>query len=222
MDKVISRDMLVSALEIYENKMLDSAAEESFVPSKAFDKKMKKLIGSQTSLYGKLTLTKSRKVITVFAAALIVLLSALSVGAIRETILSFFVERGDYRVIEYNTENDTNAPKTLKSLYSPTSIPKGYTLTDKGGDDFHAYRVFSKGELFISLKQFTKSAYKSAFDLKSMDKERFGGIDFVVQTEDDSVVLIWEKDGYVFEMSGFVSKEELLNTACSLEKEGDD
>ena len=119
MDNVISNETLIKALEIYENKMLSSVDEREFETSEKFEKKMRTLLRAQTSVYRRVTLTKTRKVITAFAAALIILVSALSVGAIRETILSFFVERGDVRVIEYNTENGKDYPKALNKRRFP-------------------------------------------------------------------------------------------------------
>ena len=49
-----------------------------------------------------------------------------------------------------------------------------------------------------------------------MEKEVYEGVSFVVQQSDDSTVLIWEKDGYVFEMTGFEEKVELFKAAVSL------
>ena len=216
MDNVISNETLIKALEIYENKMLSSVDEREFETSEKFEKKMRTLLRAQTSVYRRVTLTKTRKVITAFAAALMILVSALSVGAIRETILSFFVERGDVRVIEYNTENGKDYPKALNKLYALSYLPKGYKLTDSGSDSLHSYMVYTRGDDFLSLEQFTKDSYKSASDLETMEKEVYEGVSFVVQQSDDSTVLIWEKDGYVFEMTGFEEKVELFKAAVSL------
>lgn len=222
MDNVITREMLCGALEIYENEMLESLNEESFETSKEFEKKMQSLLKSRDSLYHRLTLTKARKVITAFAAALVVLLCALSVGAIRESILSFFVDRGNVKVIEYNTEDSSDYPRVIGSTYTPGYLPQGYALSDSSSDDLRSYKLYVNGEDFLSIEQFTKSSYKSAFDLDTMEKESYQGIDFVVQTSSDSTVLIWEMDGYVFEMTGFIDKSELFKAAASLkpDKEG--
>lgn len=219
MDNIINEKMLKSALELYENNWLDSLSENKFETSQHFEKSMQSLIDSQSSVYRKMTLTKTRKVIAVLAAALVVLLSALSVSAIRETILSFFVNRGDVRVLEYDLSESADYPKSIETAYSLTAVPEGYALSDSADEDKYSYRLYTRGDDFLSVEQFTKDSYKSASDLDSMQKEEYDGTEYVVQNDDGAFVLIWEKDGYVFEMTGFLEKSEMFSAAASVEPE---
>jgi hypothetical protein len=219
MDNVIKTDMLKKALEIYENKQLDSLEEKPFDTTSEFDAKMRRLIESQNSVYKRITLTKTRKVLAAMVAAMIILVSALSVGAIRDKIFSFFVNHGKVKIIEYDTENSKEYPKTLKKLYALSAVPDGYKLTDSGTENDHLFRIYTKGDNYLSFEQFTKESYKSATDIEFIGKENYKGIGYVVQNDGDTTVLTWEKDGYVFELAGFLDKNEMLSLARSAEYE---
>ncbi|MCH5303553.1 MAG: DUF4367 domain-containing protein [Ruminococcus sp.] len=226
MDRIIDDKMLISALEIYENKRLsDYNLRESFTPSKSFEKKMEKLIKSQTNFYYRVTYTKTRKTLVALVATLILLASVLSVTAVRETILNFFVYHGDGEnnavVIEYNDENSSLYPKKIEKAYSLSYVPEGYTLSEKTSDEDNLSEIYVCGEDYLDFEQFTKDDYLSASDseFSAAKSESFNGQDYIIRTSDDMTMLIWEKDGYVFELVGFIEKSEMFKVADSAKGE---
>lgn len=218
MNNVINADMLTQAFELYEEKLaLGYASGESFTPSQDFDKKMNKMIKSQTSLYHRATLTKTRRVILVAAILVTVLTASLCVDAVREKIFSFFITSGrQVDVVEYDTGSSyQSAFEALKPAY----IPKGYTLEDKGSDEQSAYFYYTKGDNYLSIEQFAASEYKSAVDaeFKTATEESIDGVKYIVKTSDDGMtMLIFDKNESVFEIVGFEPKSELLKVAASI------
>lgn len=222
MDNIINNETLKRAVELYEQKRLSEYDKlESFTPSENFEKNMNKLIKSQSNYYYKLTRTKVRKVVTVFAAAVVIIASMMSVTAIRETILGFFIlHTSEVDVIKYG--NQGSYPETIKSAFTPSYIPKGYTLEDKTSDSTSRELYYVKGDNYIDFQQFTKGEYSSASDgeFSAPEKINDNGQNYIIRTSDDNtVMLVWEKSGYVFEMTGFESKEEMFKIARSIEAE---
>lgn len=219
MDKTISNEILVNGLEIYlQNCFAEYDKLDEFTPSEAFDKKMQKLIKSQNNIYHKVTLTNVRKTVVVFAAVIALMASALSVTAIREKVLGFFVTReSGVNVIEYDTQSAVEYPKTLKNHYSLTFIPNGYKLEDKTRDEISAEEYYVSGDKYIDFQQFTKDEYSSASDeeFSAPETKTFNGQDYILRTSDDTVMLVWEKNGYVFEMTGFEELSEMYKIAES-------
>lgn len=221
MDNILNNETLKKAVELYAKKRLDDYDKlESFTPSESFENKMKRLIKSQSNYYYKLTRTKVRKAVSVFAAAAIIIASMMSVTAIRETILGFFISHtSEADVIEYNNDNGASYPKTISTKFMPSYIPNGYKLEDKTSDSTSSEFYYVKGEDFIDFQQFTKGEYSSASDgeFSAPEKITDNGQDYIIRNSDDNtILLVWEKSGYVFELTGFENKEEMLKIARSV------
>lgn len=223
MDKVLDNSMLTQALLIYENK-LERACEEAvaFNTSKDFEKKMEKLIKSQHSVYARLTLTKARKLILVAALVAVLLAATLSVGANRKKIFSFFVTREQQlEITSYEPQAGESFPEKIDKPLSPSYVPEGYSLEISDGDSKSNSLLYTDGDDYLSIEQFVKSEYTSATDAEFSEtkKESRDGVDYIVRKDidDGMTMLVFEKDGYVFELVGFLSEEEMFKTAQSLE-----
>ena len=226
MNKAISNEMLAKALELYEEKRFEDYENlKEYTPSDSFDRRMEKLIKSQSNYYYKITLTKARKAVAVFAAAVVIIASMMSVSSIRESILGFFISRGnEVDVIEYNNENGTAYPKSLERKFTPAFIPEGYKLEDSTSDNVSRELYYVKGDNYIDFQQFVKNEYSSASDgeYSSPEKISDNGQDYIIRTSDDKMImLVWEKNGYVFEMTGFLSRDEMFRIAKSAKADGE-
>ncbi len=211
--------MLYQAFGLYEDKLTAKYAEsECFEPSKQFEKKMRKLIKSQTNIYHRATLTKARRVMIAAALIVVIMAASLSVDAIREKIFSFFITSGEnYSFIEYSP-NSSSYPSMIEKVYTPSHIPEGYKLSDSQSDSRSSSLCYSKGDDYLTIEQFLVSDYRSASDIefKTTAKENYKGINFIIKTDDDMTMLIWERDGYAFEAVGYVGVDEMLKTAVSV------
>lgn len=220
MNKTIDNALLFEAFGLYEEKLSARySGAECFEPSEKFNQKMRKLIKSQSSFYHRATLTRARR--AMLAAAIIITLAAasLSVGAIRERIFSFFVTSGsEVDVIEYNNNPDTVYPSTIENAMTPSYLPDGYTLSQKQSSENNSFMYYEKGDDYLTIEQFTKDNYRSATDAeyKTTTRENYEGTDYIIKTDEDMTLLIWERDGYVFEAVGYVATDELLKVAASV------
>lgn len=223
MEKALNNELLVKALEIYENKRLGEYEEKAFTPSRDFEKKMENLIKSETSYFRKATRTPKRKVLAAVVAAAVIMTSALSVTAIRESILGFFISRdSQVDVIEYG-KNSAKSPDTLEKLYALSYVPEGYKLEDKSKTAEAYEQYFTKGESYIDFQQFTKKSYSSASDseFSAVKKIEKNGVSYIIRTYEDMTMLVWEKDGYVFELTGFEKDDEMFKIAASVKTAGE-
>ncbi len=221
MDRAIDNAMLTQALALYEEQWLgDFSEDNAFEPSDKFDKKMTALIKSRDNIFRRATYTRTRKVIAVAAAIAVLLGSMMSVGAIRETILNFFITRGsNVNVMEYGDATEpTTCPKTIERAMNPGFVPDGYVLSDESADDTSRRLFYTKGESYITIEQFTKDSYSSASDseFSNAETKAYEGTEYIVRADDDMTMLVWEKNGYVLELVGFEPESELLKTAASV------
>lgn len=221
MENLISNETLINALEIYENNRLNEYKLSDFTPSKEFEKKMEKLIKSEKNYYYKVTRTNARKTFAILAAAIALLASAMSVTAIRESILGFFISGGNnVNIIEYNKEKSESYPKKIEIKYGLDYMPEGYKLEDITSDKTMYEEYYAKGDDYIDFQQFTKNAYYSASDseFSAIKKQSYNGNEYIIRKSEDMIMLVWEKNGYVFELTGFESKGEMFKIAESVSK----
>lgn len=221
MEHILNDDILTAALAIYEDDFLASKVEdESFAPSAGFERKMEKLIKSQTNVYYKITRTRARKAAAIAVAAALIIASVMSVGAVRELILSFFVSHeSGVDVIEYATEADSSMD--IFETQSPRAdvlslLPKGYKLTEDSATAQSALTLYSNGSDYLSIEQFAKEAYTSASDsdFSEIETLSYEGREYIIRTSEDMVMLVWEDGGSVFEEVGFLPKETMLKIAA--------
>lgn len=225
MDKVIDNEMLKRALEIYEDRRLSEYDSlKSFTPSKEFEKRMESLIKSSGKHY-QAKGVGFRKILAIAAAAAVLATCAMSVTAVRESILGFFFSRGgEVDVIEYNKDKSSDYPKELKMIYELSYLPSGYKLENKTSDKTSSEFYYVKKENnYIDFQQYTKDSYASASDgeFSNPKKIKNNGQNYIIRTSEDSTTLVWEKDGYVFEMTGFESRDEMFKIARSAAPKGE-
>ena len=219
MEKILDNKTLVRALEIYEGKRLGDVETIAFEPSKSFEKRMERLIKSQSNVYYKATLTKARKVIVIAAAISVLIASLMSVSAVRERILGFFISHNEnYEITSYDETADS--PETIERQFSlgESDYPEGYKLGELVADGSSVSMTLINGADYITIEQFTKKSYVSASD-REFDAVRtvnLDGTNYIVRTMDDAVQLVWEKDGYVFEAVGFIPEADMLNLASGV------
>ena len=220
MNKAIDNNLLSQAFGVYEEKLSTQYSEESsFEPSDNFNKDMQKLIKSQTNIYHKATLTKTRRVIIAAAIIVTIMAATLSVEAIRVKIFSFFITiEENYSVLEHSPDDNNFYHFQIEKVLKPSYIPEGYELSDSRDDTRSSYICYTKDDDYLTIEQFIASDYKSASDIefKTMTRKDYDGTDYIVKTDEDMTMLIWERDGYVFEAVGYVGSDEMLKIAASV------
>lgn len=215
-------NVLKQAFHEYMEEQLESDIyrEDEFSTSEKFEKKMEKMIKSEHNVYHKVTLTRARKILCVAAIIIALLLSSLSVEAVRNLIANFFVEYfNDHNTVASNTEGSLY-PTELESIYELGYIPDGYKLLDEDltSDNEVCIYVNGNGDSLV-YEQNVKKNYSINIDneyttqsIEMHKKQEF----YIYNYKNQEYNIIWDNGEYVFSVSGKLPKNELLKLCYSL------
>lgn len=223
----ISRENLKQAFLLDITEEFSNIPDDlPFEPSKSFERKMENLIKRSRKPYYKYTATGLRRAVCVIAAILILMLSSLSVGAVRETLRDFFVKVfPTYDVISYNgkSTDKKDYPKELDKVYELGNIPTGFELVDCQIDKSSATYLYFSGGKQIVFEQVVKEKYVSAVDneytIRSV--ETLDGQEYMIftSTNSDIISFVWDDGEYIFDLSGNLNKNEMFNLCKSLKQQ---
>lgn len=192
-----------------------------YEPSKSLDKKMNKLCKKYNHISFKLTYTSTRKVICIFVAILILMLSSLSVGAVRDIIKNFFVEHfSTHATFQYkNNSNNKDYPKTIETYYQ-IDPQSGFKLVEESKTKLSAIAFYEKNGKDIFMSQWVKDEFDVDMDNEHTEYrvEFINNQKYFVFTSDDGKQsgYIWDDGAYVFNIYGDLNKKELLDLCKTL------
>ena len=215
-DKLLRRLLIDAALEKAEEE------KREFKPSDRFKTTLNKNIKANgIKPYYSFLSIKRHRALVITAAVIAAFALSMSVGAIRERVVSFFIEMFDtFAVITTDKNNDY--PDKIEDCYAPAYIPEGYEIINVQ-EEYRRVSIELQNENSdtIFINQFCQGVENL------IDSER--RIEYVnIFGEDDGI--IWESQGarglyFEFESYFFtiISKPELdenvlVNIAKSLEK----
>lgn len=194
-----------------------------FETSASFDKKISRAIKSEHNYYYKFTLTRARKILCACIIILIIMLSLLSVGAVRDAIAGFFVEHfSDHDTISVISETEAKRPTKIEKVYVPTYIPKGFELMDEDISDAGVTLIFVNGNDTIIYNQYLADRIGVGIDNEHSTKtvEEIDDQKYFINTskiEDDiHTSIYWDNGEYLFELSAELPKNIVLNMCKSL------
>lgn len=218
-------NILSQAVSGYINNWMfsDEFREDEFKTSKSFEKKMSKMIKSQHNVYHKLTLTRARKALCAVAIIIALLLSSLSVGAVRDFVANLFVKHfNTHDSISANTEEGTY-PTKLEKIYELGYLPEGYKLADKSVTDNDATYIYNSKNDSLLFVQSTKDAFASNLDNENSSTvtENYKGqeyyiSDFKYDNNSHIITVVWDNGKYIFELSAELPKKTMLDLCNSL------
>ncbi len=164
---------------------------------------------------------KRRRALAIIAAVAAALALTMSVGAIRERVVNFFVEMFDtYAVI--SVDKNTGYPKTIEERYAPSYIPEGYEFYNSYIDLFESESIWKNktgGELIFSqLVKHTVTLIDAEEHVKNVNV--FGENDGVLWESHGSRSIYFEYGCYFYRIISQpgLSEDELIKMAKSIEK----
>lgn len=192
--------------------------------SKVFEKKMKKLIKAESRPFYRLTFTKSRKIACIIAAILVIMLSSLSVGAVRDAFKEFFVKTFSthYRISydKKDTKKQKDYPKEIKKVYEFGFVPSDFELVDFSKTDTSVDTTYVNGDYIIVFSQYTKDAFDVNIDNERLVKsnETINGQEYVVNREKNGELrsLIWDNGEYIFMLTSYASEDDTFKMIDSM------
>lgn len=215
-----SDEILKEAVKSYTLRWLSELEEnEEFTPSERLENKMNEIFNSTSNLNNLNLRKRHLKKILVFVAVLIILISALSVSAVREAIKQFFIEKFS----THDTVSLSKAEETTRYVYIPPKIEEIYMLQNLSPDyeiiehsvaDANIFTLYLNSDRQIVFEQYTQKFYKENINNKNAitTSETISGTDYYITyiKESKEYKIVWEYNGYIFSLTGGLSKEKMI------------
>ena len=163
---------------------------------------------------------KRRRAAAIVAAVVAALALTMSVGAVRERLVGFFVDIFDgFAVI--TTDKSAEYPNKIEERYAPSYIPEGFEINDKSESLFELYIEWKNNKnQYIHFEQITKNAVMHINATKVEEISIFKENDGIVWENAGLLSVYFEKNGYYFviDVDSAVSQDEIIRIAKSLQK----
>lgn len=190
--------------------------------SRRFERKMKKLIRygyREPVRYHKVTV--KRLFICITAALIAAIVMAFSVTAVRDFFKNFFMEVfGTHTTVQTFPDN-INAPASIEDVYI-INVPNNFILANNFESEIYtssAYRTDEDDYIFFN--QYIKSEYDVNVNTEEhpLDYIEINGSDgYIVDLGNNEYYISWDNGDYIFDITGNISKDELIETANSVQK----
>ncbi len=215
-------DALYEALDAYTRETAESLVvppefEHTF--SSEFETSMQQLISKNNKPCYKYINTVGKRVAGIAVIMLTCLVVALfSVKSLREPFIDFVVKTYEkFTSLFVDKEDYTTEFKVMLPQY----IPEGYELEEVPQTDEKAYMcryVNNNGEI-INYIQSINGYYQITVDTEKTTHEKIfvNSIDAVYYTNKNKNCLVLGNGTYTFSISGYISKEELIKIAESID-----
>ena len=239
--KKLSEETLKQALEMVANKEVEEIEKQfsgkpTFETSQEFEEKMQKLIKRASKPYYKFTSKGFKRTFVIIAAVLVLMLSAFSASAVRDSASDFFgrvflgnktsqkdknKNKNEVKVKPtskpISTEKSTQAKETIKIIYELGYVPDGFELYSYGNTGYESKTEYVRDEDKIIFTQFSKGSYVKTVDDETVFKETeyIGEQKYRIYTctYSSEITVVWNNGEYVFSMYSTLPKDEVM-TLC--------
>jgi hypothetical protein len=221
-------DMLKKAVikaDIYEIETLPADDEIEYEFSNEFKRKIKKLIRQNKTRSQVEAMAFLRMRVVVFVAAIIILLvSAMSVSAMRAAVFEFITEVNEkFTHIFFNESRSSQDAADGFAIYEPAYIPEGFKLVNKNTDGL-VLLEYEKENDFISYSQQCLENVSSNINTEGVRLEEleFKGLPAKYYSNQGVQNLIWYDDKYMYMVSSTLDRDIVFKIAESVEITGAD
>ena len=217
---------ITSVIKEYGENYIDEALIDNtphkFSPE--FERRMDILMGKSNK---KIRITPKRLLIAITAALLAVFIMAMSVSAVREAFINFFMNIFDTHTVVQSVD-DVGAPLDFTDRYEVTADMSAYELVDFSEDLFDREYTYENENCTIYFTQSIKEYYQISVNTEGYDIETayVNGYEciYVNMHNQNGQILIWDNGDYVLSILVFCdgdfdfSKDKLINMANSVQK----
>lgn len=190
--------------------------------SPEFERKMNRLIRRQRKPYFKLINTVGKRAACIAVCIIIaVSATALTSEAVREKILSFFVNTNP-KNSSLTVESDTDAPDTIEEIYAITYDLSDYEIYYEEYNETKRNIVYQKDDVFVNFTQYTKERYEN-FGLNTEGAP----VETIMINDYEAIYfgdnhnyhhLVFNNGDYIFYILTNIDKNELIDIAASVQK----
>lgn len=212
---IINQTIINQAVSEYENaEIIDHTFSDSF------NQRMNSLIKDQRKFYYPLIKTTFRRVITIFAAAIIV--GSITVGAVpelRRWFIGLFVTENDRNsdIKFVNGEIDSSMLSVSQKLVSPAYVPSGFSISDEFCDESTHIITYKSGNKTI---EFTQEDISAGFNIDTEDAETetisVGNFSGYISIFEDTTILVWSDNNFSYSIIGDLCKSDIIAMANSV------
>ncbi len=192
--------------------------------SAEFERKMDIIMGKSNK---KVRITPKRLLIAITAALLAVFIAAMSVSAVREAFINFFMNIFDTHTVVQSVD-DEDAPLDFIDKYEITADMSDFELVDFSEDIFDRRYTYENENCTIYFTQYIKKYYDIAINTEGYNIETIyiDGCEgfYVNMYNQNGQVISWDNGYYIFSIlvscnnAYEFSKDELINITNSVQK----
>lgn len=187
--------------------------------SKGFEKEMNSLIKNGKPVEMR-RISPKKMYICIIAAIIAACLMTLSVGAVRDFFKNFFME-----IFSTHTNVQSNdiekTPEHIINKYV-INISSDFNLTDAFESDiFNKYEYYDSYDHYVFFTQTVKSIYDVNINTEEHNLSYIEINDsdgYIIDLDNNEYLITWENNNYVFDITGNVGKNQLIELAESVQK----
>lgn len=206
--------------EVFDEQADQLESGEAHTFSRRHEKKMRRLIKRQRKPYFRLICKAGRRAACVFAAIVVMSVSAMSVKAVRKTVFDFVTNIfSDHKTVTTDSESHGSYPKTIEQEYRITALPDGYKQVYCHRTETMVDTPYYSADSRILFAQHTKDSFSIIFtdDAKIEDYTDSDGQKYQVVGAGYESVYIWDNGRYVFEITGSLDREKMIEICRSVQ-----
>jgi len=215
------RDCIAEALLPEYERILDEA-DDSYVFSPKFERRMERLIRHRRKPYYRFTNTVGKRVAVIISAFLMIsFTTVMSVEALRTPFHDFITRIFSSHSEVRSFDDGGNYPETIESYYEITSDLSEYSVEREKLTEKERTINFRHDDIMISFHQIVVHGFSCNFNTEDAKIENIGingheAIGFL--DNHNYYTLIWNNGEYIIEICSNIGKDALIDIAKSVQK----
>lgn len=164
----------------------------------------------------------NRRLVTAIVVAILLAVMAVTTAAV--LLLRGFIAQEHEDNTQLFAENIAGAPTTIEEVYYIPELPEGYLLVKQWDANLLVYSMYrdSSSENVLTFDQYVKTEFDTHYDNNAMHPVTIGeynGI-YIDYSNNEQLIscVIWDNGDYIFQLEGFLSKDEIITIAESVKK----
>lgn len=219
-ERLIEEILKDASKELIKKETLPREEDCDYEPSKKFKKSMERILKSaeRKAWWQGNYITVAKGAASVMIVGTVASATVMNVEAFKVPIFNFFMEHQEkYSKLEVKEEGKEEGYdyETLLKEYPGIAVlvdvPKGYSYDRTDGVKGQYTTIYSdkNGNQIILLQFQEKGAWELNTEQETLYEMEYDGIKYRVLEVGGLITTVWEKDGYTYNLSGILTKQEI-------------
>lgn len=226
-ERLIEEILKDASKELIKKETLPKEEDCDYEPSKKFKKSMERILkrAERKAWWQGNYITIVKGVASIMIVGTVASVTVMNVEAFKVPIFNFFMEKQEkYSKLEVKEEGKEEGYdyKTLLKEYPGIAvlvdIPKGYSYARTEGVKGQYTTIYSDkyGNQIILLQFQEKGIWDLNTEQETLCEMKYEGIEYKVLEVGELVTMVWEKDGYTYNLSGALTKQEIQKIIANI------